>query len=1053
MKKILPLFFVFAIIFSAPNAFSQLSEVNFNSKVTQSAAVIEGKVVSQSSFWDVGQKNIYTVNRIEVYKVFKGNLTASFIELITPGGTIGLHKETVEPSLSLSVNEVGVFMLKNNTVSGKVSTTPQFEPYASVQGYVKYDLNANEAVGHFDHFHNIKNTLYPAIQNVTNATYTVVAPFSTTTVKGQTTNKATPTITNFTPTTVTAGTATTITINGTNFGATAGTVGFSNADDGGATFVTGLATEIISWNDNQIVVEVYQDAGTGPIQVTNADPATVTSATNLTVSYAQLNAEHDPGSGTESYQTRHVDRDGSGGYIWQMHTDFDASAANAPFLRSLDTWRCNTSINWTIGTVTTTDVVANDNINIVRFDNGSELPNGVLGRCTSRWSGCGGATIEWYVEELDIVFDDGTNWNFTTAAPAFSEFDFESVSLHELGHGHQLGHVISPGAVMHFSIANGTQNRVLGTNDQAGGADVHTRSTGGSVCAQPVMTDFALGATGAITGSNAEMENATGVPYSISAVTNADSYTWTVPTGASVASGQGTTSITVDFGTTSGDVTVTPVGPCGNGTASNLTVTLSAAGTAPVADFSGAPTTICAGETVTFTDLSTNTPTSWNWNFGDGSASTDQNPTHTYTASGNYTVTLTATNIVGSDDEVKTNFVTVNNCVPNTELNATACGIGTFSSITQEIRAIPVAGATSYEFLLTEQGTLNSFSATRPNFRFKLGQNSGWKYNTAYDIQVRVTVGGVLGEYSTSCTITTPAVPTPEISPVFCNTTLTSISDEVRAIPILGATQYEFQLVPQGGGTTINLVSPTNFRFRLSQTTGFEYNTTYDVSVRAFVDGAFTAFGPSCPITSPSTPVTEINPVFCNTTLASISTEIRAIPIAGATQYEFQLVPQGGGSTINFVSPTNFRLKFSQFTGWTSNTTYDVSVRAFVNGAFTAFGTSCPITSPGSTMSREINDIADNGSFPNDLYTDFDMSIYPNPNQGQSVYLELQGLTPNAQSYVTDLSGRTILYKSLNNDSQNINAILEFNDKLSPGFYFISVISGSKKITKKLIVQ
>lgn len=42
----------------------------------------------------------------------------------------------------------------------------------------------------------------------------------------------------------------------------------------------------------------------------------------------------------------------------------------------------------------------------------------------------------------------------------------------------------------------------------------------------------------------------------------------------------------------------------------------------PVANFTYTPTTIVAGQTVTFTDTSTNTPTSWAWDFGDGTGGT-----------------------------------------------------------------------------------------------------------------------------------------------------------------------------------------------------------------------------------------------------------------------------------------------------------------------------------------------------------------------------------------------------------------------------------------------
>jgi M6 family metalloprotease-like protein len=82
----------------------------------------------------------------------------------------------------------------------------------------------------------------------------------------------------------------------------------------------------------------------------------------------------------------------------------------------------------------------------------------------------------------------------------------------------------------------------------------------------------------------------------------------------------------------------------------------------PVANFTASATTITAGQSVTFTDTSTNNPTSWAWTFTGGtpSSSTSQNPTVTYNTAGTYSVTLTATNSAGSDGETKSNYITVN---------------------------------------------------------------------------------------------------------------------------------------------------------------------------------------------------------------------------------------------------------------------------------------------------------------------------------------------------------------------------------------------------------
>jgi PKD repeat protein len=82
---------------------------------------------------------------------------------------------------------------------------------------------------------------------------------------------------------------------------------------------------------------------------------------------------------------------------------------------------------------------------------------------------------------------------------------------------------------------------------------------------------------------------------------------------------------------------------------------------APVAAFSASPVSGTTPLRVQFTDQSTGGPTGWAWDFdNDGTVdSTQQNPSYTYTAAGTYAVKLTATNDIGSDDEVRAGSIAV----------------------------------------------------------------------------------------------------------------------------------------------------------------------------------------------------------------------------------------------------------------------------------------------------------------------------------------------------------------------------------------------------------
>jgi PKD repeat protein len=86
---------------------------------------------------------------------------------------------------------------------------------------------------------------------------------------------------------------------------------------------------------------------------------------------------------------------------------------------------------------------------------------------------------------------------------------------------------------------------------------------------------------------------------------------------------------------------------------------------APVADFSGSPTSGTSPLEVDFTDLSSGAITSWSWTFGDGGTSFMQNPSHTYTDTGYFDVTLTVTGPGGSDGETKTNYIHVTERSPD----------------------------------------------------------------------------------------------------------------------------------------------------------------------------------------------------------------------------------------------------------------------------------------------------------------------------------------------------------------------------------------------------
>jgi PKD repeat protein len=81
----------------------------------------------------------------------------------------------------------------------------------------------------------------------------------------------------------------------------------------------------------------------------------------------------------------------------------------------------------------------------------------------------------------------------------------------------------------------------------------------------------------------------------------------------------------------------------------------------PVAAFSANVTTILVGQSVQFTDESTNNPTDWVWTFEGGTIVSNgkRNPVVRYSKAGTFSVTLTVSNTEGTNTLTKTAYITV----------------------------------------------------------------------------------------------------------------------------------------------------------------------------------------------------------------------------------------------------------------------------------------------------------------------------------------------------------------------------------------------------------
>ena len=126
----------------------------------------------------------------------------------------------------------------------------------------------------------------------------------------------------------------------------------------------------------------------------------------------------------------------------------------------------------------------------------------------------------------------------------------------------------------------------------------HNACGDGNSSITPITVKLFPVPAGTITGITTLCQGQTGLSYSTSNIAGASSYIWTLPAGATITSGSGTSSIIVSFDSTALSGTITVRGhsaDCGNGIPSSLAITVNPL-PSPAGIISGT-TPVCQGQT------------------------------------------------------------------------------------------------------------------------------------------------------------------------------------------------------------------------------------------------------------------------------------------------------------------------------------------------------------------------------------------------------------------------------------------------------------------------
>lgn len=130
------------------------------------------------------------------------------------------------------------------------------------------------------------------------------------------------------------------------------------------------------------------------------------------------------------------------------------------------------------------------------------------------------------------------------------------------------------------------------------------------------------------------------------------------------------------------------------------------------AQFTGTPTSLCAGGSVTFTDNSLASPTSWQWSFPGGTPSSfsGQNPPPVvYSTPGTYDVTLTVSDGFSNDSEVKTGYITVKSVIADFTGTPVNVVVGNSVTFTDNSQCTPTSWSWSFP-----GGTPSTYNGQNP---------------------------------------------------------------------------------------------------------------------------------------------------------------------------------------------------------------------------------------------------------------------------------------------------------------------------------------------------
>ncbi|TVR38259.1 MAG: T9SS C-terminal target domain-containing protein [Cryomorphaceae bacterium] len=377
-----------------------------------------------------------------------------------------------------------------------------------------------------------------------------------------------------------------------------------------------------------------------------------------------------------------------------------------------------------------------------------------------------------------------------------------------------------------------------------------------------------------------------------------------------------------------------------------------------------------------------------------------------------------------------------------------------------------------YEWLTSEvDGTGSTlYQRGQPNYSTFIWW-LGMEYGKTYNVHVRVLIdlpgiGPTWGVFqvigsdvnapgASVCTVSTsPNITLTEVRPQYTPTNsqgnFYALCDIVIAFSVAESQDYRW-LFDDGTGSPIEYQrNANNPGVRLSWVDGLVPGTTYQVSVEVQVNGVWSGYGNALPVSLALPPNNvAVRPQYCGVTYAPNGT-LLAQSVCAADFYEWEFVNLTTGVTSTAQRPNpGINLNWNQISPLLTAGDYEARVRVQQGGILGDFGPICnfTISGPGAPTDEipAVRTLADQNSM-----------LYPNPNMGTEVRLELSGLgdeNHEVMIQIYDINGQLIQNEGFGHVGDSVSRLIHFSKNLATGMYMVHVVvDGERFATERLIV-